>query len=249
MEAHDANYVGGDINGGIQDIRQLIFRPWPSLDPYRARAGGLYLVLVVDAARRRRPRDERDARRAVGAAPRPALTAARRRPRPSSRRSQTPKNSAPIAGTAVHITNSEHQHRHDDLDVGEAVLDDAALAAGRPATPSWTPSAPSESAFAASASRLSREAPATPSSRWSRPSMPVAIWPIRSAAARQRLGAEDVDRPELVLEVVELRRDVADRVGGLADASSAERVERRRERPGGGARVARAPSRSGRGSR
>ena len=42
MEAHDANYIGGDINGGIQDIRQLIFRPWPSLDPYRV-GGGLYL--------------------------------------------------------------------------------------------------------------------------------------------------------------------------------------------------------------
>ena len=35
MAAHDANYIGGDINGGIQDIRQLIFRPWPALDPYR----------------------------------------------------------------------------------------------------------------------------------------------------------------------------------------------------------------------
>ena len=42
MEAHDANYVGGDINGGIQDIRQLIFRPWPSLDPYHV-GEGLYL--------------------------------------------------------------------------------------------------------------------------------------------------------------------------------------------------------------
>jgi len=42
MEAHDANYVGGDINGGIQDIRQLIFRPWPSRDPYRV-GEGLYL--------------------------------------------------------------------------------------------------------------------------------------------------------------------------------------------------------------
>jgi phytoene dehydrogenase-like protein len=42
MEAHDANYVGGDINGGIQDIRQLVFRPWPSRDPYRV-AAGLYL--------------------------------------------------------------------------------------------------------------------------------------------------------------------------------------------------------------
>jgi phytoene dehydrogenase-like protein len=42
MEAYDANYVGGDINGGIQDIRQLLFRPWPALDPYRV-GKGLYL--------------------------------------------------------------------------------------------------------------------------------------------------------------------------------------------------------------
>lgn len=42
MEAHDPNYIGGDINGGIQDIRQLIFRPWPSLDPYHV-GKGLYL--------------------------------------------------------------------------------------------------------------------------------------------------------------------------------------------------------------
>ncbi len=42
MEAYDPNYVGGDINGGIQDIRQLIFRPWPTRDPYRV-GEGLYL--------------------------------------------------------------------------------------------------------------------------------------------------------------------------------------------------------------
>ena len=42
MEAYDANYVGGDINGGIQDIRQLLFRPWPTLDRYRM-GDGLYL--------------------------------------------------------------------------------------------------------------------------------------------------------------------------------------------------------------
>jgi phytoene dehydrogenase-like protein len=42
MEAYDANDVGGDINGGIQDVRQLVFRPWPSLDPYRL-GDGLYL--------------------------------------------------------------------------------------------------------------------------------------------------------------------------------------------------------------
>ena len=43
FEAYDANYVGGDINGGIQDIRQLIFRPGPLPDPYWTGARGLYL--------------------------------------------------------------------------------------------------------------------------------------------------------------------------------------------------------------
>ena len=42
MEAHDPNYVGGDINGGISDIRQLLFRPVRGRDPYRA-GEGLYL--------------------------------------------------------------------------------------------------------------------------------------------------------------------------------------------------------------
>jgi phytoene dehydrogenase-like protein len=42
MEHHDANLVGGDINGGLADIRQLVLRPWPARDPYRL-AEGLYL--------------------------------------------------------------------------------------------------------------------------------------------------------------------------------------------------------------
>ena len=42
LEAHGANNVGGDINGGLEDIRQLIFRPWPAIDPYRV-GEGLYL--------------------------------------------------------------------------------------------------------------------------------------------------------------------------------------------------------------
>ncbi len=42
MEAHDANLVGGDINGGIGDVRQLVFRPWPALDAYRV-GDGIYL--------------------------------------------------------------------------------------------------------------------------------------------------------------------------------------------------------------
>jgi phytoene dehydrogenase-like protein len=43
MEAYDANYVGGDINGGIQDWRQLIFRPVVRWNPYTTPVPGLYL--------------------------------------------------------------------------------------------------------------------------------------------------------------------------------------------------------------
>lgn len=42
IEASNANYVGGDINGGIQDIRQLYTRPAPRLDPYATPNPRLY---------------------------------------------------------------------------------------------------------------------------------------------------------------------------------------------------------------
>jgi phytoene dehydrogenase-like protein len=34
LERHNANYVGGDINGGRQDLGQLFTRPLPRLNPY-----------------------------------------------------------------------------------------------------------------------------------------------------------------------------------------------------------------------
>jgi phytoene dehydrogenase-like protein len=43
IEAHNANCVGADINAGIEDIRQLIFRPGPLLDPYWTGVRGLDL--------------------------------------------------------------------------------------------------------------------------------------------------------------------------------------------------------------
>ena len=42
LEAHDPNYIGGDINAGVFDVRQLLFRPRVALDPYRA-GPGLYI--------------------------------------------------------------------------------------------------------------------------------------------------------------------------------------------------------------
>jgi phytoene dehydrogenase-like protein len=43
IEAEDANYVGGDINGGIQDWRQLIFRPVFRLNPYSTPDPALFI--------------------------------------------------------------------------------------------------------------------------------------------------------------------------------------------------------------
>ena len=43
MEAHDANYIGGDINGGRADLRQFAFRPVASAHPWATPVDGLYL--------------------------------------------------------------------------------------------------------------------------------------------------------------------------------------------------------------
>jgi phytoene dehydrogenase-like protein len=43
MECYNANYIGGDINGGVQDIRQLFTRPTPQVDPYKTALPGVYL--------------------------------------------------------------------------------------------------------------------------------------------------------------------------------------------------------------
>jgi phytoene dehydrogenase-like protein len=43
MEAYNPNYIGGDINGGAIDIRQLFTRPVLRASPYRTSAKGIYL--------------------------------------------------------------------------------------------------------------------------------------------------------------------------------------------------------------
>jgi phytoene dehydrogenase-like protein len=43
MEAHNPNYIGGDINGGILDIGQLFTRPALRWSPYKTSAKGLYI--------------------------------------------------------------------------------------------------------------------------------------------------------------------------------------------------------------
>jgi phytoene dehydrogenase-like protein len=43
LELYNANYIGGDINGGLQDWGQLFTRPLPRLNPYATGARGLYL--------------------------------------------------------------------------------------------------------------------------------------------------------------------------------------------------------------
>jgi phytoene dehydrogenase-like protein len=43
METHDANYIGGDINGGRGDLRQFVTRPSPGVQPWRTPLEGVYL--------------------------------------------------------------------------------------------------------------------------------------------------------------------------------------------------------------
>jgi phytoene dehydrogenase-like protein len=43
MQAYNQNYIGGDINGGIIDIRQLYTRPALRSSPYRTSAKGIYI--------------------------------------------------------------------------------------------------------------------------------------------------------------------------------------------------------------
>jgi phytoene dehydrogenase-like protein len=43
LESYDANYIGGDINGGILDIRQLFTRPALRLSPYKTSEKGMYI--------------------------------------------------------------------------------------------------------------------------------------------------------------------------------------------------------------
>ncbi len=43
MERHNPNYVGGDINGGLQDLSQLYSRPVLSFFPYRTSKKNIYI--------------------------------------------------------------------------------------------------------------------------------------------------------------------------------------------------------------
>ena len=43
VEAHGANYIGGDINGGIADFRQFVRRPTLGLHPWRTPIDGVFL--------------------------------------------------------------------------------------------------------------------------------------------------------------------------------------------------------------
>jgi phytoene dehydrogenase-like protein len=43
LEAYNPNYIGGDINGGAQDLTQLFTRPLPQVDPYTTPVRNLFL--------------------------------------------------------------------------------------------------------------------------------------------------------------------------------------------------------------
>src|SRR5690606_33274873 len=46
LENYNPNYIGGDINGGALDLRQLFTRPAVQLVPYRTSVKGIYSCSV-----------------------------------------------------------------------------------------------------------------------------------------------------------------------------------------------------------
>ena len=59
VERRNPNYVGGDINGGLQSLRQLFTRPVARPVPYSTPLPGVYLCSSSTPARRRRARHVR----------------------------------------------------------------------------------------------------------------------------------------------------------------------------------------------
>ena len=43
MQRYNPNYIGGDINSGVQDLGQFFTRPLWSLNPYKMSNQGIYL--------------------------------------------------------------------------------------------------------------------------------------------------------------------------------------------------------------
>ena len=43
LEQYNPNYVGGDINGGVQDIGQLFSRPAQALNPYSIPSSNIFI--------------------------------------------------------------------------------------------------------------------------------------------------------------------------------------------------------------
>ena len=76
MAVYNPNYVGGDIVTGAKDIRQLVFGPRTTLNPYRLGIPGNVHLLGGHPARAGRPRNVRCQRRETSAdlpAPRPRV--------------------------------------------------------------------------------------------------------------------------------------------------------------------------------
>ncbi len=114
LEHDNPNYIGGDINGGIQDWRQLFTRPVAKIDPVRDAHPRALPLLVVDSAGWRRARHVRRLGRAIGA------EAGVRDPRLTIHQARARVAERPIAGTASGDLASDRPCRQDHEQDGHA---------------------------------------------------------------------------------------------------------------------------------
>ena len=57
LEAYNANYIGGDITGGVMDVKQLLARPALRRSPYTTPNRADLYLFCIDSAGWRRPRN------------------------------------------------------------------------------------------------------------------------------------------------------------------------------------------------
>lgn len=69
MEAHNANYVGGDVATGSNDPLQLVLRPRVAIDPYGTGIPGVYIRSAATPPGAGGPRHVRVQRGPIDASP------------------------------------------------------------------------------------------------------------------------------------------------------------------------------------